>query len=371
MAPSQQGQGESGGYGPLWVIAAVFTALIVIWYAFKTEIVAGFLLIKQYELYAVSLVTDSVNPMIRSLQNANPADIGIGTLAVIAQGVGEYLAIPVGLCLAVFAYLLHRKNITSRFCQIYDMEKLLKEENVNWPNISPIMDQDMYTKSVEEGPWSMAQRPMDFAKKNGLIKEIKKPPSPDSLSKDNHVEAQLIRTEATQVFVRQLGKRWEGIDALNMPTKALFAAFAARLHEDIDEARDLLAQISWSSRKGKLDFKGVDEMIRKYRYHDVVEKVTNEHAFVLTVMGSMLESTRTLGVLASADFLWLKPLDRRLWFMLNSVGRQVPFVEAAGPYAHWIYEKHLGKRVVTPMVKEAVNALEDSMNDTIYIPDSK
>lgn len=371
MAPSQQGQGEGSGLGPLWVMAALFTAIIVIWYAFKTEIVTGFLFIKQYELYAISLVTDRVDPMLRSIRSADPSSIGIETLGIIAQRVGEYLAVPVGIIIAIFAYLLYKRDITSRFRQVYDMESLMKAEHENWPNIAPVLNQDMYTKSIEEGPWSMAQRPMDFAKSNGLIKEVKKPPSSESLSKNNRIEAQLIKSKATQVFVRQLGKRWEGIDNLNMPTKALFAAFAARLGDDIEGARELLARIQFSSEKGKLDFNGVEEMLKKHRYHKVVEKATSEHAFVLTVMGSLIESTRQLGVLASADFLWLKPLDRRLWFMLNSVGRQVPFVEVAGPFAHWIYEKHLGKKVVTPMVKEAVNALEDSMNDTIYVPESE
>lgn len=371
MAPSQQGQGDTSGLGPLWILAAVFAVIIIVWYAFRTEIIQGFLFIKEAELYVFSFVDGNAEIMLDTVRSLNPAEVGLYKVGRVAEGVGEYLVIPIGLCMAVFAYFLHKKNITSRFKQSYNMESLLKAEFSNWHNIAPILDQDMYSKSIEEGPWSMAQRPMDFAKQNGLIKEVKKPPSADSLSKDNHIEAQLIKTEATQVFVRQLGKRWEGIDALNMPTKALFAAFASRLHGDIEAARSLLAQIQFSSRKGKLNFEGVDEMIRRYRYHDVVEQVTGQHAFVLTVMGSMLEATRQLGVLASADFLWLKPLDRRLWFMLNSVGRQVPFVEVAGPYAHWVYEKHLGKKVVTPMVKEAVNALEDSMNDTIYIPDSQ
>lgn len=371
MPPSQQGQGDTSGLGPLWIIAGIFAAIILIWYLFKTQIVTGFLFVKEYELYAISFFTDSVDTMLQSIRNADPSELGLETLAVIAQKVGEYLAVPVALIMAVFAYILHRKNITSRYRQTYSMEGLLQAEHFNWPNISPIVEQDMYSKSIEEGPWSMAQRPMDFAKQNKLIKEIKKPPNANSLSKNNKVEAQLKRTEATQVFVQQLGKRWEGIDALNMPTKALFAAFAARVHEDLDEARDFLAQISRSSRKGKLDFSGVDEMIRKYRYHKVVDQVIDQHAFVLTVMSSMLEATRQLGVLASADFLWLKPLDRRLWFMMNSVGRQVPFVEVAGPYAHWVFEKQLGKQVVTPKVKEAVDGLEDALGDVIYQPDEE
>ena len=55
----------------------------------------------------------------------------------------------------------------------------------------------------------------------------------------------------------------------------------------------------------------------------------------------MLVAARTDGVLASAEFLWLKPVDRQLWFMLNSIGRRTPFVEVSAPYAHWLVERRL------------------------------
>ncbi len=58
------------------------------------------------------------------------------------------------------------------------------------------------------------------------------------------------------------------------------------------------------------------------------------------------------GVQASADFLWLKPIDRRLWYMLNTVGRQTPFAEVAGPYAHWLAEREMGKRILMLWLKK-------------------
>ena len=57
-------------------------------------------------------------------------------------------------------------------------------------------------------------------------------------------------------------------------------------------------------------------------------------SYALTLMGSMLELARADGVLAVAEFIWLKPVDRRLWYMLGSAGRQTPFVEVSGPSSH-------------------------------------
>ena len=86
-------------------------------------------------------------------------------------------------------------------------------------------------------------------------------------------------------------------------------------------------------------------------------------------MASMLEEARQDGVQASADFLWLKPLDRRLWYTLNTVGRQTPFIEVAGIFAHWIAEKEAQRRLRVPMVEEATNAVELALKDVVYRPD--
>jgi intracellular multiplication protein IcmP len=86
----------------------------------------------------------------------------------------------------------------------------------------------------------------------------------------------------------------------------------------------------------------------------------------LTVMASMLEAARLDGVLSSAEFLWLKPIDRQLWFMLNSVGRWTAVVEVGGPFAHWLAEKEIGRPIKTPLVDQATKALEIAMQEIVY-----
>ena len=61
-------------------------------------------------------------------------------------------------------------------------------------------------------------------------------------------------------------------------------------------------------------------------------------------------------------------IDRPLWYMLNSVGRRTAFPEVSGPYAHWIMEKRLRRPLKTPMVAEAINALELGVAEFIYKP---
>ena len=55
--------------------------------------------------------------------------------------------------------------------------------------------------------------------------------------------------------------------------------------------------------------------------------------------------------------------------MLSSVGRPTAFAEAAGPFAHWKVEKRLRRPLKTPVVEEAVTALEIAIAEVIYKPD--
>ena len=147
--------------------------------------------------------------------------------------------------------------------------------------------------------------------------------------------------------------------------RALFAAFAARINSDTKSAAHILAQLSVSSTS-KLNLTGVDELLKKHANTKLVQKIVHTHGYVLTVMASMLEGARDDGVQASADFLWLKPLDRRLWYTLNTVGRQTPFVEVAGVFAHWVAEKEAGRKLLVPIVEEATNALDLALKEVVY-----
>jgi len=149
----------------------------------------------------------------------------------------------------------------------------------------------------------------------------------------------------------------------------LFAVFAARVAGDTKEPYDLLMKIAGSSNSGKLDFSGVNELLEKHRDHKAVQEITKKHAYVLSVMASLLNGARYTGVLATADFLWLKLVDRRLWYMLSSVGRQVPFIEVAGPFAHWRYEVALERPFRTPMIENATRGLERALKEQVYTED--
>jgi intracellular multiplication protein IcmP len=149
----------------------------------------------------------------------------------------------------------------------------------------------------------------------------------------------------------------------------LFAAFAAKIGGDDKASKAFLQQMSKSALYGKVNYSGTHQLLRKHVKHKVVGKAVSPHAYVMTAMASLLEASRATGVLASAEFLWLKRVDRNLWYMLSSVGRQTPFPEVGGVFAHWIVEKKLRRPLKVPMVNEAVVALDLAIKDILYNPD--
>jgi len=117
------------------------------------------------------------------------------------------------------------------------------------------------------------------------------------------------------------------------------------------------------------DFGDADELLEKHIGNRDVQEVISKHAYEGSIFIALYLFAREDGVFPTSDFLWIKPIDRRFWYILNSVGRQTPSVEAAGVYAHFLSEKALNRKMTVPMVKEAVKALKIGVEEIIYEPD--
>lgn len=376
MPPAQQPSGgQQGGdnsLAPFWIMCLVFGLIWAAWHFGHQQIATIILHIKLIEAEFIGLFISSAGPLIADIRHTSAATVDFSTLANMSVGVGDYLRYPVGVLLVIFAVVIYMGKATSRYKKTYNMGRLVTEETVSWPQITPVAKVDLVHTNIHQGPWAMALTPMQFAKKHRLLQEERILVSdPVTMLQSPKVVVSLRRDETYQVFSLQLGRYWTGIEHLNPHTKALFAVFAAREGRDQDGAKKLLMHIASSAATGKLDFSGTNELLEKHKNNKKIIQLTQNYAFVLTVMASMLLLAREDGVLASADFLWLKPIDRPLWFMLNSVGRQTPFVEVAGPFAHWLAEQKFGQKLSVPMIDEAVNALEGAIKEVIYVPDTQ
>ena len=175
---------------------------------------------------------------------------------------------------------------------------------------------------------------------------------------------------AHKAFAKQLGARWRGAKHLAPYKQVMLAAFclkASRKRADSDTMMGRLAHC-WTHQGGfkmSKDRKLLREARAVLSNTDLSGKVLrkcNEHAWETTAMIRGLATAREEGgVLAPAQFVWLRAHDRALWYPLNNLGRQSLHMEAIGAMSHYKAEKLAQRPIPRPKVADAVKTLVEYM----------
>ncbi len=394
MAAQQQG-GQEGAdknaYYILWLMVLITVVAGAIWYVFDLQLKQFFISLRVYELTAVRFCLELLPadlPMlggsIQQYSGAVGVDLGIAngltptnldmdTAFMLSMTAGEYLRYPIAGYLVLLVITLFHQNVQARLKKKHNMKTLALQEQINWPQIKIATKADILNQDLDSGPWAMAMSPIQFSKKNRLvcIEHADASLSPFSKMQAPEYKITLDRVRAERAFSVQLGRAWQGIEAMPMHRRAIFAIFAARGSRDTKAALALVAQLSRSAADGKLDCTGADSLWKKHYKTKPVQAICARHAYEFTIFISLLQFAREDGVVASADFLWIKPIDRRLWYVINNVGRQTPSVEVGGIFCHWYHEMALKRPLNAPRVEGAVDALAIALSELIYIPDEE
>ncbi len=364
----QQQQSGDNSLAAVWLCVALFGVIFVVWHVAHAYIVHylffyNIILAKSviFFLEGTSLPADIV-----AMQTLDPNTVTWQQLLYYLDSVGQYLAFPVMLVMLILAIVLYRSDVTMKFRKTYTMGTFRAQEQDNWPAIMPVIKTDLVNTSVNEGPWAMALTPMEFAKKNNLLR--KSDPLLDLPQPGLESTANIRRADAKRIFTLQLGPVWEGFDACAPHVKVLAAVFMARINRDQKAAYAILTEIDKTIAEGKPHYAVAMETLKKYEKNDLILEITTKHAYLLTVMASLLKAARDDGVVPASEFLWLKTVDRRLWFMLNNMGRQTAFVEVGGPFAHWKAEVAMGRATLVPMIDEAIKALDAAIKEVKLSP---
>lgn len=371
MAGQDQGGGQGeNSYDLLWGVAFIIAIILILWYFARGPIIQGLFLLKLGQIQVISLFTDNLATTQQQIIKAYkvPTALPYETVRSLLAAVGDYMKYPYAAICGLFSIWIFIKHPILKFKNTFDMGRLRVLEQQNWPQISPIIHLDLVTEDINKGPWAMAENPMEFAKRLKLVEELPTPIDPFYRQR-GLIEVKVLEDRAAAVFKKQLGPAFEDLNKLPIHVQALFAIFAARASNDSKGAMELTQAIARSSLHGKLDFSKVMPLLRKHYNTKPIARIIGSHAYVYTVMAAMLELSRTTGVLPPADFLWLKPLDRQLWYMLNCTGRRTSFCEVAGPFSHYKAEIALKRKVIQPMVNAAVQALKEAVKLTIYTRD--
>ena len=186
-------------------------------------------------------------------------------------------------------------------------------------------------------------------------------------------DGKLDQDAAAKSFQKQLYGRWKGAMALKPYQQVLLAAFCLKASRKRDECDDILGRLAlcWAPKGGlRLSRdKGLLKEARKILKNKNLAGKTlskcNQHAFVATAMLRALATAREEGgVLAPAQFVWLRGHDRTLWYPLNNMGRQSFHMEAIGAMSHYKAEKMTQRPIPVPKVEYAVQTITEYMSSS-------
>lgn len=378
----QQGGGDDkNSFGVLWGIGLVFAIGAVLWYKFSAELKIAFIFIRYWELWAINWVTQfipffGISEMYASAlnytKNLSPALITTNDAKQLSILTGRALAFPY----LVILYFLFKKvqatTITAKYKKRYDMHSLRDQERSLWPQVNIVSKINLLKEDLDEGPWAMAHTPMQFAKHYDLLKITVIPPPANKLAEGPTFQAEVNKSKTEQVFASQLGKMWKGHKYLPDYKRAILAAFVARGCRDSAAAMGLIKDMNASlANSDEVDYGIADELLEKHIGKREVQEIIAKHAYENTIFIALFLFAREDGVFPTSDFLWIKPLDRRFWYVLNNVGRQTPSIESAGVHAHFLAERALNRKMTVPMVQEAVKALQYAIDEIIYEPSNE
>ncbi|MDR2488735.1 MAG: hypothetical protein LBD42_04510 [Desulfovibrio sp.] len=434
MPPGQQ---DNNDYVLFFFLGIILLAVAMWWLGKNSPVIHGAIMrISQIELAPVARFSSEAAFVREAIEKMDPAVVTSSQAFAQLAYAGKWYAWPLTLAVAFLAWKSWTLAAADKYRRQLNMKTLLQNNRQTHAAIAPILNwpRSLLDEPPDDGPWKVARQPIQFVAEHGLFvdKNGKAVPGDLLLGMDNLADphspvlagnpaVRLDREKATSVFERQFGPEFNGFHELPKYQQKLALAFLLFGAEDKRNAFVLLDSLSMSFRPYQPPKKSwVDKLHGKLRgsfakfskrsekknggmnpntrqpkwsldtTHDIPPKKINEllerkdvkriiklhnkysHLFIL----SLYEFARTKGVLPTADFIWLRPVNRDLFYLLNNFGRRTSWVEIAGPWTHYqaeilaaseIPELVDATSIDSKMVKEAVNALEIAMYEEGWI----
>jgi intracellular multiplication protein IcmP len=359
------------GWGILLVVfGCVF---LLFWHFFQYQIKNAFRWLRYGEMWIVSWFVDD-NYTVRyqgndygfkasmpMFKNASPHDLD-GHYSTLAYFSMEPMKWPFIAILAVMAYWAYTRGPGTQYRRRLDLDGLIRAQAPTFPVIHPFIKfNPSLQKPRPPGAPVPAELPL-FAEALGPEEWLayNQIPIPDG-----HVSEQ----ESYIAFARQLGPRWQGWKALAPYRQVLLAAFCLKASRKRKEADALLGRLAscWSEKGMHLGHdKSLAAEARKILKDEKLSGKTlakcNNHAFETTALLRALQTAREEGgVMAPAQFVWMRAHDRLLWYPLNNLGRQAFHMEALGAMSHFKSEKLTQRPIPKPKVDNAILSISNYM----------
>ena len=391
---------KDGEPEPIWtmifIVGVGVLAAMLFWHVFRIPILEGLRWLRLAELWIISLFTHDQDKCIQWLMHAktkvidlSPANVGITydcfgaynmagmsaeakadyfsltgvSMGVMEQRASAYLRWPIAAAFAGVAIYVSFYSPRGKFRTKHSLESFIKMQAKMWPVISPIVDFNPIKSS--------ARVPGDpIPDKLPMFAEALSPEEWISYHRIPVTNGVVDREAARRALIMQLGPRWSGIENQAPYFRALYAAYVLKGNQKREESDEFLGQIStcWTAKSGFILSPSVASEVKKILSDPKMMAKANEiaaqHAYRTTALLGVLKWARSMGgVLAPGQFLWVRGMDRNLWYALNNLGRRSFHPEGMGAMAHYMAEQTAKKPLPIPRVDTAIVTLNQFLSD--------
>lgn len=387
---------------PAWLLVAILAILgglgWVVWYHYEEQFLEVFRYLRFAEMSVLSFFSQEASACASWLWHAK-VGTGMPTQLVVQHAVGcfgpdllkappqqalqfynitsdsiSYVGHYIGSYMrwfvaALCVYFVYAAAVSKRnaFKTRHNLESFIKTQVKMWPVISPIVNfnPSKHSARILGGP---------VPDKLPLFAEALSPEEWLSFHRIPVVNGVPDREATRRAFISQLGPRWTGFGDLPPYIQGLAAAFALKGVQKREESDEFLGRLSlcWSAEKGynltselMADIKAI---LKDPEVGGKALEIAGKHAYRTTALLGLLQWARFMGgVLAAAQFLWLRGVDRELWYALNNQGRRSFHTEGAGAIAHFMAESSAKKALPIPRMDTAIVTLNIYMGGDVPI----
>nr|WP_318655280.1 hypothetical protein [Methylocapsa sp. RX1] len=302
---------------------------------------------------------------------ANPEKVKTMQLVHLLREIGGFFLYPAMAAVLILAAVCFRGAAAARYCRNLDLEGLMREQARVFRYTSAFVGRRLRLSDIGENE----PRPADPAlTAREWIKAW-------ATARDGSFAERIARSE----LAAQLGAAWRGPGYAQPHVRCLLAAFALLGAGRRDEALAFLGDLSDALPKGEREIgegpRGAlvfpasvaaagDRWLSDSDMTATVLETMGRHFFTTPgLMSALVEARCAGGVLAPAQFAFLKLVDRRLWYALHSLGFRAegpnptphpnPRVEAIGARDHWAAECMTGRPLSKPSIDRALKAVRN------------
>lgn len=287
--------------------------------------------------------------------------VPFAVLVDVKVATGERLGMPIAAIIAGLAVLCYKKMAGNKFTQKMNMATFMRMQAEYWRtlSVSAYFDPDKAPRNLDQ-----SMRPTDWLRENKI-----------AVTRDGGMDEDACR----KALEAHLGPHWSGLEpSTPLHVRALMVIFALHFQNLSTEVngkkmnaalnlREDVAHAYATMPAGAALDRRIDELTKTWAVNKhvmaAIEHITRPDmqtrkggfAYTNTALMQMLsECRKQRGVLASAEILWIKGVDRTLHYCLNNVGRRAFHVESAGAISHWHAERVSEQALVEPHVEEAL-----------------